>query len=105
MNCFNAFTDTKHTLLWQNWQAIAQSISLITEPYLDQATLATDSDIKKQMKADGTANQAVAIKIDESGLKAGVRVARQRLRSTRSKHELQSDLLMKESRSMRNQEQ
>ncbi|CAN9145586.1 unnamed protein product [Alternaria alternata] len=92
---------TKHTLIWESWHIIAQSISAVTEPYLNQAGLATDSEIKKQMKTDGTSNQAVSVKTDESGARTEVGVVRQRVKSSRVQKDSQSDLLMEELRPVR----
>ncbi|RYO67509.1 hypothetical protein AA0113_g4498 [Alternaria arborescens] len=92
---------TKNTLIWESWHTIAQSISAVTEPYLSQGNLATDSDIKKQMKTDGTSNQAVSVKTNESGARAGVGVVRQRVKSSRVQKDSQSDLLMEELRPVR----
>ena len=92
---------TKNTLIWESWHTIAQTISAVTEPYLSQAGLATDSEIKKQMKTDGTSNQAVSVKTDESGARAEVGVVRQRIKSNRIQRDSQSDLLMEELRPVR----
>jgi hypothetical protein len=92
---------TKNTLIWESWHTIAQSINTVTEPYLSQANLATDSEIKKQMKTDGTSNQAVSVKTNESGARAGVDVVRQRVKSSRVQKDSQSDLLMEELRPVR----
>lgn len=92
-------TSTKNTLIWESWHMIAQSISAVTEPYLNQATLATDAGIKKQMKIDGTFGQAVFIRADDSGVRAKVGVVRQRSKSTRVQKDSRSGLLMEELRS------
>jgi len=92
---------TKNTLIWESWHTIAQSMSAVTEPYLSQAGLATDSEIKKQMKTDGTSNQAVSVKTDESGARAEVGVVRQRVKDNRIQKDSQSDLLMEELRPVR----
>ncbi|CAN9171793.1 unnamed protein product [Alternaria alternata] len=92
---------TKNTLIWESWHTIAQSISAVTEPYLNQADLATDSEVKKQMKTDGTSNQAVSVKMNESGVRAEVGVVRQRVKSNRIQKDSQSDLLMEELRPVR----
>lgn len=92
---------TKNTLIWESWHTVAQSISAVTEPYLSQANLATDSEIKKQMKIDGTSDQAVSIRTDDNGVRAEVGVVRQRLKSTRIEKDSQSGLLMEELRSVR----
>jgi hypothetical protein len=89
---------TKNALIWESWHTVAQSISAITEPYLSQASFATDSEIKKQMKIDGTSSQAVSMRTDDSGVRAEVGVVRQRLKSTRVQKDPQSDLLMEELR-------
>jgi hypothetical protein len=92
---------TKNTLIWESWHTIAQSMSAVTEPYLSQAGLATDSEVKKQMKTDGTSNQAVSVKTDESGARAEVGVVRQRVKDKRIQKDSQSDLLMEELRPVR----
>ncbi|CAN9144887.1 unnamed protein product [Alternaria alternata] len=92
---------TKNTLIWESWHTIAQSMSAVTEPYLSQAGLATDSEVKKQMITDGTSNQAVSVKTDESGARAEVGVVRQRVKSSRVQKDSQSDLLMEELRPAR----
>ncbi|KAJ8107507.1 hypothetical protein OPT61_g8818 [Boeremia exigua] len=52
---------TKNTLLWQNWQTVAQTTTAVTEPYLRQAGVATDAEVRRQMRGDGAAGQTVAI--------------------------------------------
>ena len=92
---------TKNTLIWESWHTVAQSISAVTEPYFSQGNLATDSEIKKQMKIDGTSNQAVSVKTDESGARTEVGAVRQRVKSSRVQKDSQSDLLMEELRPVR----
>lgn len=42
---------------------IAQVIGSATEPYLSQASLASDGEIYKQMEGDGNADQTVVIRV------------------------------------------
>jgi hypothetical protein len=53
------------------------------------------------MKTDGTSNQAVSVKMNESGVRAEVGVVRQRVKSNRIQKDSQSDLLMEELRPVR----
>ncbi|KAI8936135.1 hypothetical protein NX059_007632 [Plenodomus lindquistii] len=92
--------NTRNTLLWQSWHNVAQSISAVTEPYLSQASLATDSEVEKHMKIDGVSDQVVSIRTHDSGVGAEVGFVRQRLR-TKEQKDCQSDFLMEEVRSVR----
>ena len=53
------------------------------------------------MKIDGTSNQAVSVKTDESGARTEVGVVRQRVKSSRVQKDSQSDLLLEELRPVR----
>jgi hypothetical protein len=94
----DAMTETRHTMLWQNWHTIAQSIGPVTQPHLSEASLATGSEIKRRMEADGVQEQLVAMSLDDSGSEAAATVFRHRANIARTKDKSQDDLLIKELR-------
>ncbi|KAF2847315.1 hypothetical protein T440DRAFT_521079 [Plenodomus tracheiphilus IPT5] len=56
---------TKVSILWNSWQNVAQTISPVTDPYLAAASLASDSEVKRQMQRDGVHKLRVKLSLDD----------------------------------------
>lgn len=99
LNCSrpaNLRQETQYSLLWQAWHATAQSINTFTEPYLNMANLATDSDVKRRMRGEGVHEHLVTIGMDCDRPMTAVGLVRQRTKKAEIEEDSRGVLLEEE---------